>query len=650
MNFKIVSLLLAITLSISCSTKNQWELLSPDKNIKIKVVLEDSETEVYGSLFYEASIKKDGEFVTVIKPSPLGLIRDDEDLASALKFVKISEVRSIDETYEMISGKKRIIHNQANEMSITFSNSNDVKLQIDLHSANDGVAFRYILPGEGEKVYTINGEETGFSLPEGTKTWIPTYGDPQPWSPGYETYYTNGEPVEDAPVVEGWSFPAMFNTNDCWVLISETGPYNDYVAVHLEQKVENNTYKVKFPEKGERNSEGVTTASSTLPWTMPWRFIIIGDELNDIVQSTMVYNLAEPCKLENTDWIKPGRASWSWWSSKTSGRKYDTLVAFCDMAADFGWEYTLVDAAWEKTKGGDIEDFIEYSNKKNVGVILWYNSGGRITKPFLKDSFKMAYPNLRKKELKRIHDLGVKGIKVDFFNGDKQHIMQLYQDILKDAAKYEILVNFHGCTLPRGWTRTYPHLLTQEAIRGGESYRYDSLFPENSPWHNTIAFFVRGTVGPMDYGPVMLSNQKFAHKSTYAHELATSVLLESGIVHFADKVESYYSLDDDVKKVLSEIPTVWEDIQLIDGYPGEWVLVNRKTRDNKWYIICTNGKNENKEVSFKLSFLEDGKDYSMKKVTDKDAKTINVETVTVKNGDEIIINTLPYGGFILIVE
>jgi len=531
---------LSTFLLFSCNTRTHtWIVESPDSSLKATISLENhSDDSQGGTLFYQVEVKSDDGYKVVVKPSPLGLITDQEDLANQLELHKKSKKKCIDEEYEMLSGKQRICHNYTNERTFTFTNPAGAHLVLDFRVYNDGIAFRYELPGEGER--TIEKEETGFSIPASAKVWIPTYDIISPTQPAYETFYTNGSPSgEDAPETQGWSFPALFESDGTWLLISEAAVYRNYCGSHLEQKVENGIYKIRFPEAGERYGEGEQLPTWDLPWEMPWRFIVVGRDLNTIVQSNMVYNLSEPNKIEDTDWIQPGKASWSWWSSTTMGRKLDTLKQYVDLAEVFRWDYTLVDAFWEDTKGGTVEELIDYSNHKNIGVWLWYNSGGRRENLFKKSLFLMDDAKARKKEMKRIHDLGVKGIKVDFFCSDKQDVMAKYIDILEDAAEYKLLVNFHGCTLPRGLSRTYPNLLSMEAILGGENYRYNRQFPDNAPWHNTVAFFVRNAVGPMDYTPTMFSNNTYPHQTTFGHELASSVLFESGITLLDDRAEAY---------------------------------------------------------------------------------------------------------------
>ena len=639
-------LMILFTISGCNAPKDRWDLFSPDNNIRVTVRLQEGN----GELSYQASIKNEGGYQLVIQPSPLGLVTDQGDLSRDLQWHSGSDAMLIDEEYRMISGKQNRYHNLANEFSLTFSNRSKEDLIIQFRAYDDGLAFRYVLSGDENEERTIEKEVTGFTIPAGSLAWIPTYDTASGTTPAYETLYTNGIPSgTEAPGYPGWSFPALFRTGDNWLLISEANVYN-YCGVHLEPVVENGTYRVRFPEIDERFGQGPSKPSSRLPWQTPWRFVIMGRDLNTIVQSGMVYHLTEHCRLEDTSWIKPGRASWSWWSSRERGRNLERLKDFTDLAAEMGWEYTLVDAGWPNMTGGTIKDLIDYADSRDVGLWLWYNSGGRRRGDASEGPGTMEDPQWRGTEMQRIHDLGVKGVKVDFFNSDKQHIMKLYQDILEDAAKYRLMVNFHGCTLPRGWRRTYPNLLSMEAVKGGECYRYDKDFPKNAPWMHTILFLVRNSVGPMDYTPVMFSDQRYAHKTTCTHELATAVLFESGMIHFADKTDSYRGMGEEVKEFLSKVPCTWEALELVEAYPGEYAVVARRSRDNTWYLAGINGKNEKRLIDFTPDFLETGEAYTAKTFYDQDGRSIGTGTTDISRNAHVELTMAPYGGFVYVIE
>jgi hypothetical protein len=300
-----------------------------------------------------------------------------------------------------------------------------------------------------------------------------------------------------------------------------------------------------------------------------------------------LYHLAAPSEISVTDWIKPGVSSWSWWSEGSSPRDYDKLKSFVDMAAEMGWKYSLVDAGWEKMEGGNLSELASYANSKGIGLLVWYNSGGphNVVEASPRDLFFDA--DIRKKELKWLKEIGASGVKVDFFQSDKQKIIKLYLDILKDAAEAEIVVNFHGCTLPRGWSRTWPNLLTMEAVRGGEAYRFDRKFPELSPAHHTIIPFTRNVVGPVDYTPLTYSDNRYPHITTFGHETALTVIFESGIQHLADHQKVYRNQPEYILEYLKHLPAAWDETRFIAGRPGEMVILARRSGE-KWFIAGIN--------------------------------------------------------------
>ncbi|MBR9999056.1 MAG: glycoside hydrolase family 97 catalytic domain-containing protein, partial [Cyclobacteriaceae bacterium] len=394
---------------------------------------------------------------------------------------------------------------------------------------------------------------------------------------------------------------------------------------------------------------GPAEPTGSFPWVMPWRVIITGQKLSTIVESNLVTHLAEPSEVEDISWIKPGRASWSWWSDHDSPQDYNELIPFIDLAVEMGWEYSLVDANWNMMKNGDLEKLVEYANGKGIGLLVWYNSGGphNIVTEQLRNA--MHQKERRREEFEKLKSWGVKGVKIDFFQSDKPHIISLYHEILKDAKDYRILCNFHGCTIPRGWQRTYPHLVSMEAVRGAECYSFDPQYPDAAPWHNTILPFTRNVIGSMDYTPVAFSDQTYPHITTNAHELALSVVFESGIIHFADKVDAYLQSPEFVRSFLSHVPAAWEQTRFIDGYPGKYCVLAREN-NLTWYVGGINGQDVEQQVILDLPFLLDGK-YMMEIINDGDSeKTFRYAKKPFKSGDRPEISIRPRGGFVAVLK
>jgi len=628
----------------NCSRdEGKWEISSPDQTLKIILKLSDDNSET--ALSYMVSSNSGTQSDTVIGFSPLGILRNDGTFVKDLSFMSVTQPTRIDESYTMLIGKSTQCVNKANEITVSFKNKNNARINIILRAYDNGVAFRYSFPDSESTVYTINKELTGFQVPVGGKAWMAPYDKVTQYAPAYETYYQDGINIgAPAPGKEGWGFPMLFNTKGYWMLISEADLDENYFGSHLEQIADNGLYRIRQPESEEGEKTGTVNASSTLPWKTPWRFIVIGKTLNTIVESNMTYNLSAANKLGDVSWVKPGRASWSWWSDHPSSRMYKPLKEFVDFAKKMGWEYSLVDANWDIMEGGNIEQLVKYANSQGVGILMWYNSGGSHNSVNERPRDIMSDPVKRKEEFKRLHAWGVKGVKVDFFQSDKQHIIRLYHDIMKDAAENQIMVNFHGCTLPRGWSRTYPNLVSMEAVRGEEQYSFSKEYPEMAPWHNTILAFTRNVIGPMDYTPVAFSDQQFPHMTSYAHELALSIVFESGILHFADRIKSYDNLPFEPKNFLKDVPTVWDETKFIDGYPGKYVVIARR-KGNNWYIGGINGEKGIKEITIKLSFLGKGTYEATIILDGKDSKSFATEKKEVKTDSNIQIKMLGNGGF-----
>jgi hypothetical protein len=515
--------------------------------------------------------------------------------------------------------------------------------------ANDGVAFRYGFPEKEATPRVIRGELSGFCLPSQSRGWLQPYQEPSMWTPAYEDYYLNGIAAgTPSPTAAGWVFPALFGLPDGkgWILLTEAGLDETYCGTRLDQQADGGVYRIRFPQPGDGNGTGEVCPRGTLPWQTPWRVIQFADSLAGIVESTLVTDLSPPSVVADTAWIKPGRASWSWWSDHDSSRDFEKLREFVDLAAEMGWEYSLVDANWTLMDKGDVRQLARYAAAKGVGLLLWYNSGGEHNTVTEKPRGCLQDAHLRQFEFQLLRDWGVKGVKVDFFQSDKQNVIQLYLGILKDAAEKQIMVNFHGCTVPRGWSRTYPHLLSMEAVRGAECYTFAPEYPQKAPWHNTILVFTRNVVGPMDYTPVALTDDRFPHLTSQAHELALSVVFESGWLHFADRVSAYRQLPEPVKQWLRTIPVAWDETRLLGGYPGKWVAIARR-RGDAWYLGGINGQDQPQTVELPLSFLPPGQ-HKATRIDDSDAgRGFAHQDVELSPDRPLAVSMQPRGGFVV---
>lgn len=594
MNFtNLVFVFLFLSIWACQPNKNVLVLESPSGNLKVTVTSEE------GKVFYQLLSKNGNAETLVIKPSPLGLTRSDGNFSENLSLENQSEIKTLTENYSMVSGKQKQLSWTANEATLLFKNQEGKQVKMVFRLFDEGLAFRYIFPEQSEEEVRVKSEATGFAVTEGAEAWIAPYQPATTWgNPGYEANYITVKAGDPSPNEVGWAFPLLFNDGDHWIFVSESGLDEHYCATHLQQNNQNELYSISLPEANERYGDGEVEPGSSLPWSMPWRFILVGQSLKPIVESSMVHHLAEPSKIEDTSWIKPGRASWEWWSS-TGGRTVKDLKHFVDLAADMGWEYSLVDAGWGNMPDGTIEEVIEHAKEKNVGLLFWYNSGGRRDESLQNDDFVVFNDDTREEEFKRISAMGVKGIKVDFFATDKQLAIELYLNILRDAAKHKLAVNFHGSTLPRGWSRTWPNLLTMEAVRGAEAYRFAADYPDYTATYNTIAAVTRAGVGSTDFTPATFSNQRYPAKTTAAHEMALTIVYETGLLHLADTPESYYSLPEKAITFFREVPVTWDETRLLAAIPGELFVVARRNGES-WYIAGINGKNDIQEFQIEL--------------------------------------------------
>lgn len=634
---KIIAVLLAWTI-IGCGTvfAQSAKVVSP--NQKVGVELRNEQNANTGSWHLKVIYQNGAKVSTVIPEVNLGLVRSDQDFSKELKLIKVGKQVSIREDYTAIHGKRSHCTNSANEITIAFETPSKAKLNLILRAYNDGVAFRYEFP-EKSGSFVVKDELTAYAVPDSTKRWM------EKFNPANEGLYSI---MVDGKVQQDWGYPALFNTpeKDCWYLIHEADLDRNYCGTKLSNTADKTKYKLTFPDQWNGRGKGEVLPTISLPWKSPWRVVIVG-ALSDIVESTLVDDVSSPSVIAKTDWIQPGVASWNYWSDNHGTRSYKTVCAFVDLAAEMGWPYTLLDWEWDgMADGGKLEDALKYIQSKGIKPLMWYNSGGDHTWVASTPKDRMLTHENRVEEFTKLKKLGVVGVKIDFFESEKQDMIKYYLDILDDAAKFEMMVYFHGCLVPRGWARTYPNLMTYEGVRGAEWYNNGPEFTTTAPEHNTILPFTRNVVGAMDYTPVTFTNSQFPHITSYGHELALSVLFESGMQHFADRPEGYYTLPDAAKTFLKNVPNAWDNIKLLDGTPGTDITIARQ-KGNDWYIggiSANNMREKRKKLSF--GFLPEGVKYKLTLITDgKHDKELSTQYLVVDKSSSVDIKMLRRGGF-----
>jgi len=453
--------------------------------------------------------------------------------------------------------------------------------------------------------------------------------------------------MNDDNTQQSWCYPALFNLtdNNCWYLIHEADVNRGYCGSKLNNVIDKSLYKITFPDAKDGNGLGESTPTIALPWKSPWRIVILGS-LSDIVESTLTEDVCPPSVIKNTDWIKPGLVSWNYWSSNHGTKDFKIVCDFADLAASMDWPYTLLDWEWDAMgNGGNLEDALKYIHSKGVKPLMWYNSGGPHTGVTSTPRDRMLTHENRVEEFTKLKKMGVAGVKIDFFESEKQDMIKYYLDILDDAAKFEMMVYFHGCIVPRGWERTYPNLMTHEGVRGAEWYNNGPEFTTTAPEHNTILPFTRNVVGPMDYTPVTFTDSQNPHITSYAHELALSVVFESGMQHLADRPSGYYDLPDAPRSFLKEVPNAWDNTKLLDGYPGRDIIIARQKGDS-WYIGGLNSERFEKTKILKFDFLPDGVMYKLTLISDgKHDKEFSTQYIAVDKSSSVSVKLLRRGGF-----
>lgn len=555
-----------------------------------------------------------------------------------LKLKTKTPVKAVKDTYTMIGGKRRECSNEANETTYLYIDNIGRQQSLTVRAYNDGVAFHYALDG---LQHTRPTEElTTYRIPEGTKRWM------QKWTEPYEEFFplaTTGENEN-----RRWGYPALIQPSDnVFALITEAGieRWNSGSSLYNDRNKE--LYWVVM-DVNQQNATG--------RWTSPWRVIIVG-KLEDVVASTLVTDVSEPCRISDTSWIKPGSVSWIYWAYNHGSNDYQIIRQYVDMAVDMHWPYVLIDAEWDEMKnGGSIEDAIRYALDRGIKPLLWYNSSTAWLKAWGAPGphERLNAPELREREFAWLERMGVAGVKIDFFAGDKQETMEYCIDLLECAARHHLLVNFHGATIPRGWQRTYPNLMSVEAVYGAEWYNNNATLTPKAAAHNATLPFTRNVIGPMDYTPCTFSDSQHPHITTHAHELALSVLFESPLLHWADKPESYLVQPREVRDFMSALPTTWDETRLLGGYPGEWVVMARRS-GSTWYVTGINGKDTAQTLSFDTSILPKGR-YTL--FTDKpgykgELPANNPEPWSIKKGKGKAPSKMtcqPRGGFVYVVN
>lgn len=641
--FKYLAIFL-VFLSGNLAFAQVAEIASPDGKLKLAVFSED------GKALYTVTLQ--GK--VMLEKSPLGVITNESDFSKNLKFTD-SKKDQVSKSYTNEKIKKSKVDYKANTLRVNFTNADQHSIGIEFQVSDNNIAFRYeILPMKDRFSAVVQSEITGYRFPVKTTTFLSPMMKPMTGfartAPSYESGY-KADAELGTKAEYGYVFPGLFHVeNEGWILLSETGVSSLYCASHLDTTSEKNLYQVAYPNMAENNGFGSSGAAISLPAKTPWRTITLGESLKPIVETTIPFDVVEPL-YEPSQKYQFGKSTWSWILWQDNSMNEEDQKQFIDLAAKLNYEFILIDALWDKNIGKDrMKDLVQYAKSKNVGVMLWYNSNGTANDAPMGPRNRMSSSVERKKEMKWLKETGVKGLKVDFFGGDKQETMRLYEDILSDANDFGITIIFHGATLPRGWEVMYPNFAGSEAVLASEMLYFSEDVRRQEAFFAALHPFIRNTVGSMEFGGTFLNKfltksnkEKNKRHTTDGFQLATAVLFQNPIQMFAVMPNNLTDAPKFQLDFMKEVPTLWDETIFIDGYPGKYSVIARRHL-NQWYVAGINAEKAVKKLKINLPMLA-GK--TVKFISDDAKGNSSEQEVKVNAKGDFNVEIQPNGGFVL---
>ena len=638
------SALLFLSLMTSFAIFADNQVTSPDG--KIVVTISTDEGRPHYQVAYQGQ--------EMVKTSALGLVTNIGDYTQGL-VEKNFETKQVSDSYSLPNIKQSLVEYVATVATVSYEQDGKPAMDITFSVSNRDVAFRYtIYPKKETRVCVVEREASSFALPEGTTTFLcpqtkPMGGFARTY-PSYETSYTLDDSTGKNGWGEGYTFPCLFRTStDNWVLISETGTDGGYVGCRLLNE-QGSTYAIGFPQEGEMNGIGSTTPAMALPGNTPWRTITVGP-LANIVETTVPFDLVEQ-KYKASQSYTYGKGSWSWIIGMDPSCNFDEQKRYIDFSAAMGWQSVLIDAFWDQQIGYErMAELSRYAREKGVGIFLWYNSNGSWNDAPQTPIGKLNNARIRRQEMQWMKDNGIRGIKVDFFGGDKQPMMQLYEDILSDANDFGLMCIFHGCTLPRGWERMYPNYVASEAVLASENLHFGQGSCDAEARNGCIHPFIRNTVGSMDFGGSTLNKfygadnkRGTVRRTSDVYALATAVLFQSAVQHFAMAPNNLTDAPAWAVEFMKQVPTTWDEVRFIDGYPGKYIIMARRTGD-KWFVVGINAEEKPLKKTITLPMFEKGTSLTI--YSDDAQLNGSVKTVAQNKKQQLTI-TIPCNGGVVI--
>lgn len=625
-------------------------LKSPNGNIDLELSFTDK---IYYSVYFHGN--------KILKNCTLSMSLSDEVLGVNPEVVSIKR-KTVDEMkYPHIAIKQSEVHNYSNDIVVKLKG----KYSVEFKAFNEGIAYRLILDKNKEievidEDFTVNFVDNclaHMSLTSGFKT-------------SYENPYTHKNTSEYAITDEMSYLPVLLENKGKYSILISEADLSDYPCMFLKSTGDNGLYStfpkypLEFGDDGDRSlkilKEADYIAKTFGKRAFPWRFFVISEDDSDILENNMVYNLSSPTEIRDISWIKPGQVCWEWWSGSTpygedvdfiSGTNTETYKYYIDFSAKYNIPYVLLDEGWASDTRNpykpnpdvNINEIIQYGKEKGVGVILW------LTWLTVENNFDL---------FKTFSDWGVVGVKIDFMDRSDQWMVNFYERVAKEAAKYHLFVDFHGSFKPAGLEYRYPNVLSYEGVRGME--QMGGCYPDNTLYLP----FIRNAVGPMDYTPgAMLSMQPEYYQSnrpnsasigTRSYQMALYVVFESAIQMLADNPSLYYK-NVDCTEFIASVPVTWDETQVLDAKIGEYVLLARRKGD-KWFIgaIC-NGKEKIRNLKLSLDFLDKERTYNMVYFEDgvnagRQAMDYRKKEMNVKSNDVLDIRLSRNGGWAAVID
>ncbi|MDR1715163.1 MAG: glycoside hydrolase family 97 protein [Prevotella sp.] len=630
--------------------QKQTELTSPNGELKVSFNISDK-------IYYDVSYNND----VLLKNNYLQLNLRNEILGQNPKLSnqKRSQVKS--ESKPVVPLKFSTVKDEYNQLLLTFKGD----YSVEFRAYNDGIAYRFITNKKTE--VEVLSEDFVVNFPAG---YLLHLQQPGSFKTAYEEPYTHIESQEWKATDKMSVLPVLIDTKKQYKILISESDLTDYPCLFLKGTGTNGMQSVfpkvplEFGDDGDRSvkllKEADYIAKTSGKRNYPWRYFVITKDDKQLIENTMTYNLATKSQLQDISWIKPGQVSWEWWNDASpygpdvnfvAGYNLETYKYYIDFASEFGIPYIIMDEGWAMSTRDpytpnpkvDVHELIRYGKEKNVGIVLW------LTWLVVENNFEI---------FRTFQEWGVKGVKIDFMDRSDQWMVNYYERVAKEAAKYNILVDFHGSFKPAGLEYKYPNVLSYEGVRGME--QMGGCTPDNSVYFP----FMRNAVGPMDYTPgAMISMQpnvycgqrpNSASIGTRAYQLALFVIFESGLQMLADNPTLYYR-NEDCTRFITQVPTTWDETKALAAQVGEYTIVAKRKGD-KWYIGgMTNNKETSREFKLDLSFLNNGKTYTMTSFEDginagRQAMDYRKKSSTVKSGDKIKINMARNGGFAAVIE